>query len=215
MAVVDSNIVMRIYGGLIAKFATAYDDVALQHTLKVVGDTGGGGGGETSNAAIGTTADIRIQAADQTNVTLIGLMREVVQQAQDLNALLTAALGDDEVPVAQSTELMYSAGVELIPKYAVVSAAASGNNTLVAGVSGKKIRVVAYNLISAGVVNAKFQSGASGTDLTGLKYMPAAGNGICAPFSPIGWFETAAAALLNLNLSAAVAVGGEITYVEV
>jgi len=102
------------------------------------------------------------------------------------------------------------------PLRAVISASSSGNNTLVAAGGGSfKIRVLAYNIMASGAVNAKFQSGAGGTDLTGLKYFAAAGGGIVAPYNPYGWFETAANTLLNLNLSGAVAVGGEITYVKV
>jgi hypothetical protein len=70
------------------------------------------------------------------------------------------------------------------------------------------------DMSAAGTVNAKFQSGASGTDKTGLTYM-IANSGIVRPFNPAGWFETAAGALLNLNLSAAIAVGGCLAYVEV
>lgn len=102
----------------------------------------------------------------------------------------------------------------LTPKFAAIAASSSGNNTLIAAVTGKKIRVLAYNIIANAAVNAKFQSAAGGTDLTGLKYFSANG-GICAPFNPLGWFETASAALLNLSLSGAVAVGGELVYVEV
>jgi hypothetical protein len=100
-------------------------------------------------------------------------------------------------------------------KYAKVAAASSGNNTLVGAVVGKKIRVLAYNLSAAGAVNAKFQTAAGGTDLTGLKYLAAAGGMASAPYNEKGWFETAAGELLNLNLSAAVAVGGELVYAEV
>lgn len=104
---------------------------------------------------------------------------------------------------------------QVVPKFAKIAAAGSGNNTLVTAVTGRRIRVLAYNLIGNGAVNAKFQSDASGTDLTGLKYIAAAGGGICAPFNPAGWFETAAGKLLNLNLSGAVAVGGELVYVTI
>lgn len=115
---------------------------------------------------------------------------------------------------ASNTSTVYDGTTALTPKFAKISASSSGDNTLVAAVTSKKIRVLQYNLISNGGVNAKFQSGASGTDLTGLKYL-VANSGLCAPFSPVGWFETAAGSLLNLNLSGAIAVGGELTYVEV
>lgn len=113
------------------------------------------------------------------------------------------------------TGSIYNGTSALTPKFAAIAASTSGNNTLVLAVSGKKIRVLAYNLIGSAAVNAKFQSGAAGTDLTGLKYIAAAGGGICAPFNPVGWFETGINTLLNLNLSGAVAIGGELVYVEV
>ncbi len=113
------------------------------------------------------------------------------------------------------TDAIMNAQTALTPKFAAIAASSSGNNTLVAAVTSKKVRVLAYSLIGNGAVNAKFQSGASGTDLTGLKYIAAAGGGICAPFNPVGWFETGSNTLLNLNLSGAVAVGGELVYVEV
>lgn len=116
--------------------------------------------------------------------------------------------------VTLNTKRMMDGATTVTPKFAVIAAAASGNNTLVAAVASKKIRVLAYNFIANGSVNAKFQSGASGTDLTGLKYCVVNG-GLVAPFNPVGWFETAVNTLLNLNLSGAVAVGGELTYVEV
>ena len=94
------------------------------------------------------------------------------------------------------------------------SASSSGDNTLVAAVSGKVIKVLQVALMSNGTVNVKFQSGASGTDLTGLFYL-IANTGFVINFSPSGWFKTASGVLLNLNLSGAVAVGGVLSYIEV
>jgi hypothetical protein len=69
-------------------------------------------------------------------------------------------------------------------------------------------------MIANGSVNAKWQSGAGGTDLTGLAYL-VVNSGYVLPFNPVGWFETAADTLLNLNLSAAIAVGGSLVYIVV
>lgn len=99
-------------------------------------------------------------------------------------------------------------------KYAVIDAAAIGNQTLVAAVTGKKLRVLALFVVSAGVQTAIFQSGAGGTALTGGLTL-AASTVVSVPFNPEGWFETAAGALLNLNLSAAVSVDGALVYQEV
>ena len=101
---------------------------------------------------------------------------------------------------------------------AAIAASTNGaNNTLVAAVTGKKIRVIAFLLSFAGTVNAKFQSNQS-SDLTGLIYgvanvqapspaIPALPSGI-----PIGQFETNVGESLSLNLSAGVAVGGYVVY---
>ena len=120
------------------------------------------------------------------------------------------------LPVQTSVESnqMTAGGTVVTPKFATIAASTSGNNTLIAAVTSKKIRVLAAAFMSNGTVNAKFQSGASGTDLTGLFYM-VANTGAALPYNPAGWFETGSNTLLNLNLSGAIAVGGCITYIEV
>ncbi len=102
----------------------------------------------------------------------------------------------------------------LTPKFAKIDASTSGDNTIVAAVASKKIRVVSGILVSSGTVNIRFESGASGTALTGQMNL-VANTGFIIPFVPIGNFETASATLLNLELSAGVSVDGWITYVEV
>lgn len=100
------------------------------------------------------------------------------------------------------------------PKYAVIDAATLGDNTIVAAVTGKKIRVLAAFIVASGAVTVRFESGASGTALTGQMVMGANGT-LALPLSSEGWFETAAGSLLNLELSAATSVDGCIVYVEV
>lgn len=99
-------------------------------------------------------------------------------------------------------------------KYAPIAASSNGNNTLVAAVTGKRIRVLAFSLDASGTANAKFQDGAGGTDLTGLFY-GTVGLKQTWPYNPHGWFQTTAGTLLNLNLSAGFAVGGCLVYEEV
>ena len=120
------------------------------------------------------------------------------------------------VPVQASVESnqMTAGGTVVTPKFATIAASASGNNTIVAAVTAKKVRVLAVQLTANGSVTAKWQSGAGGTDLTGLAYL-VVNTGYVLPYNPAGWFETASNTLLNLNLSGAIAVGGSITYIEV
>ena len=100
--------------------------------------------------------------------------------------------------------------------YAVIDDATSGNNTLVAAVAGKKIRVLGFFLVSAaGAVTARFESDADGTALTGQMTMSATGSTVAPGFNPLGWFETVAGELLNLELSAGVSLDGALTYVLV
>lgn len=96
----------------------------------------------------------------------------------------------------------------------MIDAASSGDNTIVAAVTAKKVRVLALFLVSAGSVTARFESGASGTALTGQMTL-AVNSGFCLPYNPVGWFETAAGELLNLELSGAVSVDGSVTYAEI
>ena len=99
-------------------------------------------------------------------------------------------------------------------KHAAIAAAASGDNTLVAAVTGKKLRVLSLVLLSTANQTVAFESGASGTALTGDMEL-AADASLVLPFNPEGWFETAAGALLNLELPGTDAVAGCLSYVEV
>lgn len=115
---------------------------------------------------------------------------------------------------SQQTDTMYSGTTALTPKFAAISAASSGNNTIVAAVTGKKIRVLSYSLVVTSAVTAQWKSATGGANLSGA--MPFGANGgISAPHSPVGHFETASGELLNLVLGSAVAVAGHVTYVEV
>jgi hypothetical protein len=109
---------------------------------------------------------------------------------------------------------MHSGATQLTPKFVIIDAATSGDNTILAAVTSKKIRVLAAFLVSAGTVNVRFESGAGGTALTGQMSL-VANTGFVLPFNPVGWFETASNTLLNLELSAAISVDGSLVYVEV
>lgn len=97
--------------------------------------------------------------------------------------------------------------------FASISAATSGNNTLVAAAAaGLKIKVVSYVLVADAAVTATFQSGAAGTALSGAMSL-AANGGVSAISQPSSHlFETAAATLLNLSLGGAVGVRGHLSY---
>lgn len=96
-------------------------------------------------------------------------------------------------------------------KYLAISASSSGDTTLIAAIASTVIRVVNLCLIANGTVNVKFKRGS--TDITGLYYL-VANAGAVLPEASRGWFETGSNEALVINLSAAVAVGGHLAYVE-
>ena len=100
---------------------------------------------------------------------------------------------------------------------AVINVSGSGGEqTLVAAAGGSlKIKVLEVMLISDAAVKALFQSGFTGTALTGPMSLPADGDGffLNSPANrDMHHFETAANQALVLDLSAAAAIGGWINY---
>jgi hypothetical protein len=100
--------------------------------------------------------------------------------------------------------------------YAVISASASGDNTIVAAATnGRKIRVQNYTFIAAGDVSVTWKSGS--VAISGA--MPLAANGGAAPSAGAatatgldGVLETVGGQALVLNLSAAILVAGHLRY---
>lgn len=97
-------------------------------------------------------------------------------------------------------------------KHAFVNASSSGYTSLVAAVTGpdKRIRVLAYTIVVQGEVTVNFAS--ASTAISANKKLAA---GMTGAFNPGGHFQTAPAEALRINLGSAVAVGIDLTYVEV
>jgi len=169
----------------------------------IVGQAGVAAG---SGATSATTQRV-VLATDSPGVTTAG------QAAMAASLPVAIASNQSAVAVAIDTASISNNGTALTPKFATIAASSSGDNAIVSAVASKKIRVLAVQMISNGTVNAKWQSATAG-DKTGLAYL-VANAGYVLPFCPVGWFETASNEDLQLNLSAAIAVGGSIVYVEV
>lgn len=96
---------------------------------------------------------------------------------------------------------------------AAVSASSAGDNTLVALVAGKAIRVTSYVLVAAGDVAASIES--SGGRILGGPMSLGTTGGVAAPFNPGGYFQTDVGEALVINLGGAVQVGGHLSYILV
>lgn len=109
-----------------------------------------------------------------------------------------------------------SRGIDYAINHANVDAGASGDNVLVAGVVGKRIRVISCFVIAGGAVFAYFVDGAD-TDLAGSASNTikiAESSGFVLPFNQGGWFQTGIGESLDINLSGAVSVAGSLSYIE-
>lgn len=134
-------------------------------------------------------------------------------QVSSLPALAAGTNLIGRASASHETSTIYNGTTALTPKFKKIDCSSSGDNEIVAAVSGKKIRVLSWDVSPSDVVNFKWRT--ASTDITGLYYAANAGNGVSKPYSPVGYFETVADEALNLNLSAAEAVGGSVVYVEV
>lgn len=88
---------------------------------------------------------------------------------------------------------------------------AGATNSIVAAVTGKKIRVFSALMSSIDAKTVQWTDGVGGAALTGAVPCAASG-GYVLPFNPAGWFETSIGTALGLSLGAATAVAGVIDY---
>jgi LEA14-like dessication related protein len=178
------------------------------------------------------TGDVTIGAALPAGTNLLGKVG--IDQTTDgttnkvslsTDVVSVDATGQGDVPITldgetvtvdlgANNDVTTSSGKTI--KRAIISASSSGDNTIVAAVADKKIKVLSVLLVAAEATTVRFESGASGDALTGVMSLEAkAGFVIPAPADASGhWFETGVNTLLNLELGGAVQVSGCITYYE-
>jgi len=199
--------------------AAGTNNIGDVDVLSVVPGTGAADLGKAEDAAhaSGDTGVMALAVRKDTAAALAGADGDYAPLEVDASGRLhvvRSAATTDSIGVAAMTNVINDGLTALTPKYAVIDAATSGDNTLVAAVASKKIRVLALFAVAAAAVAVRFESGASGTALTGQMNL-AANGGFVLPFNPVGWFETASNTLLNMELGGAVSVDGSLVYVEV
>jgi hypothetical protein len=94
-------------------------------------------------------------------------------------------------------------------KRAFFTGATVATHTLVAGVTGKKIRVLACFITTVDGLNLLFKS-ATTTISANI-----AASGAVIPYNPHGWFQTAAGEALGFAIDAAESTSVQVVYVEV
>ena len=71
------------------------------------------------------------------------------------------------------------------------------------------VRVLNYVITASAAGTVRFESGAGGTALTGIMHLIANGNlTLVVPFNENGWFETAAGAVLSLEIVGSIDIDG-------
>jgi len=174
--------------------------ISIQEPLRVVSDTGSyvSGDVEISNIPL---------PVSQSGTWSVGITPQPVQVSQSG----TWNVGISNQPISVTvTNSSLTVGYNTV-QYATISATTSGDTQIVAAVSGKRIRVIAYAVVASATVNIKFRSGT--TDITGSMRV-VEGGGIAHAYDG-GLFQTAVGQALNINLSANATVGGYVVYREI
>lgn len=170
-----------------------------------------------------TTQDIlkaKLYAINDDTGALVPVLASVLGQVYTKDQT-HAGVTTDQVGAVLATSEVYDVGLgtSFPGKFAAVAANTSGDNSLIAAVASKKIRVLSMALVATGAVSLYFTSAASGTVIFGgsTNKIALAANGVFVlPFNPLGWFQNSSVnQALIMNLSGAVAVSGGINYVEV
>ena len=95
-------------------------------------------------------------------------------------------------------------------RQAAITATASGDTTVVTGVTDEKVRVYGITLVCSAAVNVALKSGASTIKIAAMGF-PANG-GMSVNTFPGIFMETDASGNLVINLSATANVYGSVTY---
>jgi hypothetical protein len=132
-----------------------------------------------------------------------------------VTVVIFPSISTNTVNVENSAEvsLVYVGTTPYTVNVATVNASSSGYNLVVSTSAGKRIMAIGWDLTVNGAVNFKWVSSSGPTtDLTGLYYGAAAGNGV-ARECPRYCFQSKYGEGLGINLSGATAVGGTLQYI--
>jgi len=100
-------------------------------------------------------------------------------------------------------------------KWAEIANAGSTTQTIAAAVTGKSYRVLSYTVSAAAACVVQFKSNTTTLNGGGLQFVGAVIAPFASGYNPDGHFQTAPGAALNCVVTGAVAVSGNLEYLEV
>jgi hypothetical protein len=92
-----------------------------------------------------------------------------------------------------------------------INIAASGDTTLIAGVTGSPIRVYQIVLVANAAVNVIFKDGSTAFNAFAIP-LTAQGTNITLPYSGVAWWSTSNSNAFKINLSGSVQITGRAYY---
>jgi len=114
---------------------------------------------------------------------------------------------------ADVTGAIYDGPTACVVKFVKIDTTGGAPQVLPA-VAGKKIRVLSYVIVAPSATSVRWRDTLEGYH-SGMIVFTAGGQGISAPYCPVGHFETVVGAVLWLESSPAVTISGHLTYIEV
>lgn len=134
-------------------------------------------------------------------------------RAQEPTADLEEVADNDRVDAAFDRQGRMAVWMGYPVQSAVINTSTSGDNTIQAAAgAGKRIAVIGYHIVSDGTTDIRWEDGASGTAKTGQIPLQAR-EGIVAGYGFQPMWVGSANTLLNLELTAAVNVHGQVSFV--
>ncbi|MEE8234319.1 MAG: hypothetical protein V3R41_06540 [Gammaproteobacteria bacterium] len=104
-------------------------------------------------------------------------------------------------------------GTPILPNFPAFSFSSTGDNTIVAAVPGKRIKVVQIMMTADAQATVKFTDGAGGSVLCGPQSM-VEGVPLVFPFCSLGWMITSVNTAFVVNFSDATNIGGCVCHLE-
>jgi hypothetical protein len=158
------------------------------------------------NATVIGTGTFAVQAS-QTGTWNIGAVTSITNPLPAGTNLLGS------IAAAPAIAVVYNGTTAVAVKYAAFTTSSSGATTIVPAVGGQKVYLLRWSVSANGNTNVNLQSHTTTSQATGIRYLTQYASGGGA-YCPAGIIATATGEALDVNNSSAIAISGEITYVQ-